>query len=196
MRKSLLVALSLCLLSCPGWSAQLSSAAPEIGLSIAPTDDPYLFMVSMRNLSGHGLSLVLGVACGVGITGHETVEIVHYTLTRTDGAQVDFEDFGLPCAGMVGVLIKNLLPGESYSYDIDVRNTIVQEKDVFFQLLISGRQLLRIQASADGQKAIDEWKGTNINIEKAAKYPIWKGQASSEPVSLAPPPAPQSHSQP
>jgi hypothetical protein len=176
--------------------AQRSSAQPEAGLSIAPTNDPYVFTVSLRNVSVHGLSMVLGTRSGMGSGAYEMVEIVRYTLTKSDGEQLEFEDFGLPNGGTVGVLIRNLLPGESYSYNIDVRNTIVQEKDVFFQLLTSGRQLLRIQASADGQKGFDEWKGTSINIEKVAKYPIWKGRASSEPVSLAPQPAPHPHSQP
>src|SRR6266702_1800600 len=194
MRKSLLVALSLCLLSCRGWSAQQSSAPPEVGLSIAPTNDPYVFAVSLRNVSVHSLSIVLGT--GSGVDGNKMVQIVRYTLSKSDGEQLDFEDFGLPSSGLMGVLIRNLLPGESYSYNIDVRNTIVQEKAVFFQLLTSGRQLLRIQASADGQKAIDEWKGTNVNVEKFAKYPIWKGRVASEPVPLAPQPATQPHSQP
>jgi hypothetical protein len=168
-------------------SAQRSSAQSEVGLSIAPTNDPYVFAVSLRNVSAHSLSIVLGT--GSGVDGrNEMVQIVRYTLSRSDGEQLDFEDFGLPGAGLIGVLIRNLLPGESYSYNIDVRNTIVQEKDVFFQLLTSGRQLLRIQASADGQKAIDEWKGTNVNVEKVAKYPIWKGRVASEPVPLAPQP--------
>jgi len=197
LRKSFLLALSLCLLSCPGLSAQQSSVPHEIVLSIAPTIDPYEFMVSLRNVSGHGLTMVLGIRCGPGSNGHETVGLVHYTLTKSDGEQVDFGDTGmLPCAGLVGVLTKDLPPGESYSYNLDVRNTSVAAKEVFFRLLTSGRELLRIQALADGQETIDGWKGTNVNIEKVTKYPLWRGRVSSELVSLAPPPAPQSHSQP
>jgi len=155
-----------------------------------------MFTISLRNVSEHDLTVMLGEKCGVGSRGWKRVGIVHYTLININGAQIGFDDFGLPCSGMFGVLMQDLRPGESYSYDFDVHNTVVSENEMFFHLLNSGRELLRIQASADGQKAIDEWKGTGVDPIKIAKYPIWKGRALSESVPLAPLHAAQPHSRP
>ena len=179
----LLFALQLGLLNCCGWSQQPSQHRPEIKISVAATKDPNTFTISIRNVSHHGLSLVLGDLCA------ENIDSVSYRLTNYMLVEVRFAELGRPCGGNVGALMANLAPGECYTYDMHLDETTLAGDDALLHAVTEGKYSYRLQAIVDGQKGInaEEWMG---GIDKTAKYPLWRKTAASAWIPFPSPASP------
>jgi hypothetical protein len=180
MVKTLLVALFLLFSHCFARDAQ-PPAATAVDISVSRTPDPYVFKISLRNVSGRGFTVVLGSHCS-GVLA--TLEAIHYRLTNIYTAQVEFSEMGMPCTGTFGPFTQDLPPGEDYSYEMDLRNTTLGVDEDFLKVLTSEHQLFNLQAVADGQKGFDPWVG--FLTAKDTKYPLWTGQAISRRLWLAP----------
>jgi hypothetical protein len=176
----LLLALSLVLLSRDGLSQGPSETASEVRISIAPTKDPNIFTISLRNVSHHGLSLDLGGGC----ESDSDITAVSYRLISEGVVTINFEETGsIPPCSAVLYRIADLAPAECYTYNMHLDHTTLFFDEGLVHAATAGHHFYRLQALANGEKGVDSEQWTKA-IEKMAKYPLWRGSATSKSVAF------------
>jgi hypothetical protein len=166
----------LCLLHGPAWSQQLSQPGADLKVILSATRERSVFTASVRNVSHRGLSVVMGLRCG----DSKWLRSVRYRLTNEFVVTIDFDDMtGTEPCETPGLLIVNLTPGGSYTWNMHLADTNLAGDKALLRAATSGNHAYMLQAvlkagSGDGP------------LEKSAKYPLWRGSAISNMVPFFP----------
>ena len=173
---------ALCTITCAQTSQQPPQPSPEIKISIASTKDPNLYAVTLRNLSQHGLTVVLGDICD------GQISTVTYKLKNEISVDLSFISMGMPCGGNFGPLTADLAPSGCYTYDMHLDETGLGWDQALLRAASAGEEFYRLQALIDGEEGIREWNG--FNIKRFGKYPVWRGHAASAWIPFPSPNSP------
>ncbi len=177
----LLVALALfCSFNRSGSPQKPAHAGPEIEIFVAPTKDPNVFPVSLKNVGLRGLSLVLGGGCASSGARNHDITSVSYELINEYLVTIHFEELGRPCGGNLHLVIADLAPGECYTYDVHLDDTTLAGDQALVGTVTAGNHFYSLRALVDGEKGIHEWQWTGLT--RNAKYPPWRGRATSKRI--------------
>jgi hypothetical protein len=175
---------ALCAITYAQTSHQPPQPNPEIKISVASTKDPNTYTVSLRNVSQHGLSVVLGEGCS---GSSKDITSITYRLSNYMMVSIDFVELGRPCAGNLRVVMADLAPGERYTYEMQLDDTTLFGDENLVRAVSAGKYSYKLQALVDGQKAIDDEKWLGDFVNKAARFPLWHGHAVSDCVPFPSP---------
>jgi hypothetical protein len=168
---------TLCAITHAQTPQQAPQPNPEIKIFVAPTNDPGAFTIAMRNVSQHGISVVLGEGCS---GSSRDITSITYRLINYMQVEINFREVGGPgCGGNLRVVMADLAPGECYTYDMHLHNTTLAADEALMHAVTAGKYAYKLQALVDGQEGIDNEKWLGDFVNKVAKYPLWRGHAAS-----------------
>lgn len=168
----LILALPLVLPNRDGLSQEPSQS--EVKISIVSTKDPNTFTISLRNVSQHSLSLDLGGVCG----SDDDITAVSYKLTSEGVVTINFETFGSPCSEVLYKIV-NLASAECYTYNMHLDHTTLFFDEGLVHAATAGLHYYRLQALAHGES-----EDRTEAIRKYARYPLWRGSATSKSIAF------------